>query len=731
MSGGDAPIPAARAWNTWDADAPATTRHLPSGLTITPVAFSSSLDRTTRFPMGPGVRLGRRSIDGAAIALELAHGGTRLEWTWSKPDAGTVVARWRTIETGEWGLRFWLVLALGFEDGTPIVADPRTGRVSARRGGVALTGDADKPPLLVTVHDRIEELEREFAERGYFYLGSRGSEGRVLALRFNLEEMPENRVSFTLDADDGTDGASRSASVGFTARQPAALEAIEDVVAWNTVHDPVNRRPYTALSRFWNLKKFGGFGVWLDDIFYHALMAGLFDPGVARENLAAVTAGQTEAGNLPCLLTGNDRWVDRSQPPIGAYVVAALAERIGDAGLVERYYPALARNHAWWWRARDPLGTGLVAYGSSDVGDGLYKGTALGCRNESAMDNSPVHDEFAFDPATRTLDGVDVGLNSLLALDAELLAGMAERLGLEAEAAAHRATAARLAERISTCLWDEARGVFANRHRDGRFVRAVAPTSFFPLLCGAATAEQRARLLADWFDPPARFGGRFRLTSVARDDPAYGDNVYWRGRTWPPLNFLTWLGLRRAGEDARAAALAADSWSLFAGPWAADRIAAENYSADTGEATDQPDTDTFYGWSALLPYMAVADRLDCCPFDGLTVRAGAGAIVLGPLASPLGPVTLEERGGLTTLSDADGPLLRSDLTGQLKRLTRRGNGLSVELPQSREAGASLWIRASADVEARLDDRPIATTPDADGLSLALPHGGGRLVVGPS
>ena len=54
-----------------------------------------------------------------------------------------------------------------------------------------------------------------------------------------------------------------------------ALGAMHDVIAWNHVWDAVNQRPYTALSRFWNKKKFGGFGVWLNDILYNAWMLSL------------------------------------------------------------------------------------------------------------------------------------------------------------------------------------------------------------------------------------------------------------------------------------------------------------------------------------------------------------------------------------------------------------------------------------------------------------------------
>ena len=49
-----------------------------------------------------------------------------------------------------------------------------------------------------------------------------------------------------------------------------ALDAVRDVVGWNSVWDAINKRPYTSLSRAWVAQKFGGFGLWLDDIFYHA-----------------------------------------------------------------------------------------------------------------------------------------------------------------------------------------------------------------------------------------------------------------------------------------------------------------------------------------------------------------------------------------------------------------------------------------------------------------------------
>jgi putative isomerase len=128
----------------------------------------------------------------------------------------------------------------------------------------------------------------------------------------------------------------------------------------------------------------------------------------------------------------------------------------------------------------------------------------------------------------RTLDMADVGLNSLIALDGEVLAGIARELGEQATADRLEAAADELKELIRDRLWDGERGTFANRLWSGKFVRALAPTSFFPLLAGAATGEQAEalrRLLGD----PAKFGGPWLLPSVARDGRR-ADNVPWRGR---------------------------------------------------------------------------------------------------------------------------------------------------------------------------------------------------------
>jgi putative isomerase len=622
------------------------------------------------------------------------------------------------------GQRYWILLCLSAEAGAEVRYDHAEGVaiVTVEGRSVALT--AGEAPLLVTGHDSIAAAAADIEQHGYFDLSSRATAAKVMALRFNLESMPEGRFAAAVAdtpalAAAGARAALRDAVAAApllqTGRHAGALDAVRDVIGWNTLYDAANARRYTAVSRIWSL---GSFMVWYNDQTFAALMAGLFDAGLGRDNLAVALAGATPQGNIACLLTSQDRWVDRTQAPHGAFMAWCMFLRGRDRSLLELAYEPLARNHHWWRRHRDPDGLGLVSCGTSEVGEAMYKGTAFGARNETGMDNSATHDEAIYDPATRTLSTLDVGLNSALALDAEMLAAIARELGRDQEADAFAALAADTAEKIRTELWDEARGLFANRQRRGGFVASVGPTSFFPLLCGAAT-EAQARRLLDHLADPATFGGAFVLPNATRDDPAYRDNVYWRGRIWPNVNYLVWQGLRRYGFQAEAADLAGKSLALFEQSWRENRQCGENYSAETGEILDQPDNDPFYTWGAMLPLMAVSAVMDIGPWHGWEIVNTGEPVRLGPITSPVGEVTLTVDEGLLTLARGGTPLLATDLRGRLSHLVIESGLLSMVLTDGCAGRGFVRLGPALSgriVSARLDGAEVPTRL-ADGCRL--------------
>lgn len=705
-------IPPERAWNSWS-DRPGEMVFLPLGLRVTPILYSSRLRQTARMePRRDAMRLGRHAIDGSLIEWEADLAGTVVAFSTTKPDPFAFRGSW-SGRPSEWGLRFWVTLAIHAEGGeTARMVD---GAAVIRFGDRHVALVADQAPVQVTGHESLDALCAEYETHGYFHRDSRAEAAPVLALRFNLEMMRSGAYAAAVADDEALAIAQARAALAPPAPVPAldpACEAIRDIVAWNTVWDRANARPYTAVTRIWNL---GDWAVWHNDQTYAALLAGVFDMQLARENLAVALSHATPQGNFACIATSRDTWVDRSQPPLGSLIAWTLYQRSGERSVLAQVFDTMARNHRWWRRMRDPEGTGLVSCGTSDVGEALYKGTAFGARNETGMDNSATHDEAVYDPETRVLSTWDLGLNCVLALDAEMLARMAEVLGRRDEAAEFAALAERHRALIRSELWDDGRKIFANRQRRGGFVRSVSPTSFYPLLCGAADAAQTAHLMRHLADP-ATFAGDWVLPNATRDDPAFAENVYWRGRIWPNVNYLVWLGLRRAGRAAEAKALADRSAALFRKNWEGQRIAAENYSAVTGEAMDQGDTDPFYIWAALLPLMEMGETADFDPWRGLVLQPGAQRRI-GPMVSPWGAMTVaSSEQGLSLALDGRELLLLEG--GGIDGVILRGDHVSARAA----APCRITLRREAPVLALCDGAAIRAQAVADGQAFDLSEG---------
>ena len=97
------------------------------------------------------------------------------------------------------------------------------------------------------------------------------------------------------------------------------------------------------------------------------------------------------------------------------------------------------------------------------------------------------------------------------------------------------------------------------------------------------------------------------LPSIARNDAAFEDQDYWRGRVWAPLNFLVYLALMRTELADVRRDLAEKSMTLFMKEWTQHRHVHENYNSITGDGCDAHNSDKFYHWGALLCLIALAE----------------------------------------------------------------------------------------------------------------------------
>jgi len=284
-------------------------------------------------------------------------------------------------------------------------------------------------------------------------------------------------------------------------------------------------------------------------------------------------------------------------PPVLAFAVEALAAtgRIAPA-VIERDLKAVERWLDWIARARRvSWHPQLLGWGGSDRWQAAL---------ESGMDDSPVWAEARFDDAAGRFETAAVDLTCLTAAAHESLASVAGQLGLTARADRHARAGAELTTAIAAELWCEPRGLFLPRNADGSFVEVVTPTALYPLLLDRLPDAARCARLLSALDDPQLLGGAPAIPSLARSDPRYNpDGDYWRGRVWPPLNWLVRRGLARV-DPQRAERLAAASHQLYLEEWRAHGHGHENYSALTGRGEPQPGTFArscpLYTWSLLL-----------------------------------------------------------------------------------------------------------------------------------
>ncbi|UCD58162.1 MAG: hypothetical protein JSV16_03340, partial [Candidatus Hydrogenedentota bacterium] len=407
--------------------------------------------------------------------------------------------------------------------------------------------------------------------------------------------------------------------------------ALVSVMNWMTVWDQLHGVPYAPVSRSWidNYMVRMGFdksvrgpltGLW--DSFFHAILQSVNHQALAEANIRVVLDDHAlmEEGYPTNYMVSTFLSGDRSQPPLGALAAWKLYRRFGNAELLEWVYPRLKRWREWWKRRRDGNRDGLLEWGSNIDAEmqGNDAGTLFAAKCESGMDNSPLYDEAGYNQTLGTMDLSDVGLNALFAADAMYLARIAGVLGRTTEKEALESEHKELAERIDSILWNEENQAYMDRFWNGNFSSRIGPTTFYPLVARIPSMDRARELVRLHLLNEEEFWNEFVIPTISRNDPAFADQLYWRGRVWPPVNYLVYLGLRSYGFDDVAHQLACRSVRLFMHEWKLRGHCHENYNAITGEADDVPVTaspgsngsDRFYPWGALLALMGIEELFD-------------------------------------------------------------------------------------------------------------------------
>jgi hypothetical protein len=297
-----------------------------------------------------------------------------------------------------------------------------------------------------------------------------------------------------------------------------------------------------------------------------------------------------------------------------------------------------------------------------------------------------MYDEATYDPHTYTMNLDDVGLNSFYTEDAECLSKIAGILGREEDAKRFEAEYEHMKQIIREKLWNEQDGIYENRFWGGEFSKHLSPTSFYPMFAGIATPEQAKRMVEEHLLNPKEFWGTYVVPSIARNDPAFPDQYYWRGSIWGPTNYVLYEGITRYGFDKVAFEIAEKSYNLFMDDWKTNQNYNELYLAWGGTGGGDP----HYTWGTLLCLVALEQYIDKNPWDGL--RFGA-----------LSPTSAGEFHGATW----DGHTYNTTIGPEKTALTRDGKTRF-------EAAGGVVVRKYQPAASRLDfvlktDKPVEVT----------------------
>ncbi len=391
-------------------------------------------------------------------------------------------------------------------------------------------------------------------------------------------------------------------------------EALMSALSWDTTYDATRDRVISPVSRLWSIGH-GGYVLFCWDSYFAGFMAAEWDKFLAYSNLIEITLCRTQAGFVPNFADGTGvKSEDRSQPPVGSAMLLETYRIHREKWIVEFLFPFLLKWNEWF-AAHRMEADGALCWGSDPYEPrfgNLWESNGVnerfGAALESGLDNSPMYDDIPFDSNTHRMQLKDVGLTGLYILDTRSLIALAGEIGREDTIPALQERLDK-AENGLTGLWEEDFGFFLNRRTDtGEFSYRISPTNFYALFSDRITPEQRMRIQAH-YENPKEFWGEWALPSIARNDPAFGDQNYWRGRIWAPMNFLVYLALCRWPDMERIRKDLADkSEKLLLKEWLEHRHVHENYNAVTGEGCDSDNSDRFYHWGALLGVVAMAEK---------------------------------------------------------------------------------------------------------------------------
>lgn len=411
----------------------------------------------------------------------------------------------------------------------------------------------------------------------------------------SLEKIEE--FTYEVEQTPSTDGAFKE-----------SVEALITIIGINSLKAP-DRGWLTSLMRRFGVLA-GGWSIYLWDNSFIGMMSTVHYPQLAKGNIEAICSELTLHGFLPNQANTMARSETISQLPITSYCALKVSKILNES--INIVIQSLESNNNWWLNNRDPNRSHLLSYGSElkRKCTGALRQTAI---YESGMDNHPMFDKISVDYESGCLAMYPVCLNSIYALDCLSLADLAKRSGNEEISNKLLIRYNNMKRVINKHLWDGE--TYRNRYWNGEFQKDLFPTYLFPLIAGVASSEQAEKTVKKIFRQCLT---PFGIANSTIDHPSFKEQISWRGRLLPPIQFLVSESLRRYEFDLEASELARRCYRCFYKEWSEESHFHESYNGYNGEGDDVSITgEPGHPWAALLPYLAIQDFIDFEVWNGI------------------------------------------------------------------------------------------------------------------
>lgn len=465
-----------------------------------------------------------------------------------------------------------------------------------------------------------------------------------------------------------------------------SLEAMTRATMWNRFYWPGQRSEYVTMHRHTGSNPSGlrGDSLGWDSLLVTA-MTGLTDGASATASLRILLAGQTPDGRIPLRRYLQTEAIDeppvligRSMPPLGAFCTLKAYTMTQDLGFLAWAYSRLQQWNDWWladrgdgqaWRDGNKDGLlewgfdadleygalGARMFGNADKRRMAFAESGFADRPQwlnteqvkaaASLPSSPAQPastpaslpqqpsgEVKYNDQTHTLEFSSVALNSLYALDTELMLTISRELGLTADGERWQRRYDEIKRLMNEKLWSEEDGMYLDRHWDGRFSRRITLENFYPLLAGIPDEAKARRMLAVLRDQ-RKFGGLLLLPSVPRDDAAFvekaSEQTAFTGAAHATMNYLLYPGLKRYGFYDEAEGLARQSLhasrAAFEKQGEGERSAGANgalfdlFASISGQPIEQPLTASRASFAGLMFLPAVEELISADPWLGITI----------------------------------------------------------------------------------------------------------------